>query len=29
VEYGFGIDVAPQANQFFQTRLSESTWESP
>src|SRR5271157_135441 len=29
VEYGFGIDLAPQANQFFQTRLSESTWESP
>jgi hypothetical protein len=29
VEYGFGIDLAPQANQFLQTRLGKSTWESP
>src|SRR3974377_895862 len=29
VEYGFGMDVAPQANQFLQTRLRKSSWESP
>src|ERR1700731_4209286 len=29
VEYGLGMDLAPRANQFLQTRLGESTWESP
>ena len=29
VEYGLGMDLAPQANQFLQTRLGQSTWESP
>jgi hypothetical protein len=28
VEYGFGIDLALQANQFRQTRLGKDTWES-
>jgi hypothetical protein len=29
VEYGFGINLAPEANQCIQPRLTESTWESP
>jgi integrase len=28
VEYGLGIDLAPQANQFPQIRLGDSGWES-
>src|SRR6476620_6005828 len=28
VEYGLGIDLAPQANQFPQIRLRDSGWES-
>ena len=28
VEYGLGIDLAPQANQFPQIRLGDSRWES-
>jgi hypothetical protein len=29
VEYGLGICLAPQTNQFFQTRLDGSIWEMP
>ena len=29
VEYGFGMSLAPQANQFPHTRLGKSSWESP
>lgn len=29
VEYGLGIFLAPQTNQFFQTRLGRTIWESP
>ena len=28
LEYGLGIDLAPQANQFPQIRLGDSGWES-
>ena len=28
VEYGLGIDLAPQTNQFPQIRLGDSGWES-
>ena len=28
VEYGLGIDLAPQTNQFRQIRLGDSGWES-
>jgi hypothetical protein len=27
-QYGLGIDLAPQANQFPQIRLCDSGWES-